>query len=284
MPVSNDEGRIVPMRLQKFLARAGVASRRGSEDLMTAGRVAVNGKVAVELGTKVDPLVDVVEVDGVRVGLDHGKVYLVLNKPEGVITTMDDPRGRPTVAQLVPTARYPGLFPVGRLDQDTTGVLLFTTDGDMAARLLHPSTHVEKVYRARVQGRVRESELDELRRGIVLDDGPTAPARCRLLDPDEAGELAGARPDPYADYVEICIHEGRKRQVKRMLSAIGHRVEQLVRVSFGPLRADDLAPGAWRLLSSAEVAALASAANGPYVGTRRVDEGRQSPTGSKREG
>ena len=141
-----------PMRLQKFLARAGVASRRGSEDLMTAGRVSVNGQIVTELGSKVDPKVDVVCVDGREVHLEDGSVYLMLHKPKGYLTTMDDPQGRPCVAQLVPRGRYPGLFPVGRLDKDTTGLLLFTTDGDMGQRLLHPKHHVDKTYQAHVAG------------------------------------------------------------------------------------------------------------------------------------
>ncbi|MEI7814244.1 MAG: pseudouridine synthase, partial [Coriobacteriia bacterium] len=153
------------MRLQKFLARAGVASRRGSEDLMTAGRVRVNGVVMTELGTKVDPTVDKVTVDHKPVCLAEQPVYLVLNKPAGVVTTMSDPQGRTTVAALVPVREYPGLFPVGRLDYETTGLLLFTTDGEIAHRLLHPSRHVEKIYRALVDGRATEPELDRLREG-----------------------------------------------------------------------------------------------------------------------
>ena len=145
--------RVVPMRLQKFLARAGAASRRGSEDLMTAGRVAVNGVVATELGTKVDPLVDEVTLDGMPVSIADEPVYIAFNKPAGVVTTMSDPQGRPTVATFVPVKEHPGLFPVGRLDYDTTGLLLFTTDGEIAHRLLHPSRHVEKVYRALIDGR-----------------------------------------------------------------------------------------------------------------------------------
>ena len=136
------EERIYPMRLQRFLARAGVASRRGSENLMTAGRVTVNGQVVSELGSKVDPTCDVVAVDGRVVRLSDGHAYLALNKPRGCLSTMDDPYGRPCVAHLVPTKRYPGLFPVGRLDYDTTGLLLFTTNGDAAQRMLHPSMHV----------------------------------------------------------------------------------------------------------------------------------------------
>ena len=143
-----------PMRLQKFLARAGVASRRGSEDLMTAGRVSVNGQIVTELGSKVDPKVDVVCVDGREVHLEDGSVYLMLHKPKGYLTTMDDPQGRPCVAQLVPRGRYPGLFPVGRLDKDTTGLLLFTTDGDMGQRLLHPKHHMSRACPTRSTSRV----------------------------------------------------------------------------------------------------------------------------------
>jgi 23S rRNA pseudouridine2605 synthase len=261
---------LVPMRLQKFLARAGVASRRGSEDLMTAGRVTVNGVVSRELGTKVDPRCDEVAVDGRPVSLADGKVYLVLNKPAGYLTTMSDPYGRPTVAELVPAGRFPGLFPVGRLDQDTTGVLLFTTDGDLAARLLHPSTHVTKVYHALVDGEARDEDLDPLREGMELDDGPCAPAACRLLAADEAPGLCAGRLPDGRDLVEVVIHEGRKHQVKRMLSAVGHPVLRLVRVKFGTVDATGVDEGSWRMLTAAEVAALQEAvAAGSYTGTRR---------------
>lgn len=265
----NEPERIVPLRLQKFLARAGVASRRGSEDLMTAGRVTVNGRVATELGTKVDPSIDVIAVDGAVVSLGQGKIYLVLNKPTGVLTTMDDPQGRPTVVPLVPTERFPGLFPVGRLDLDTTGVLLFTTDGDLAARLLHPSTHVMKVYHALVDGWMGPRAVDALCRGIELDDGPTAPAEVRIIDPDDAPELRRPRRDRDETVVEVAIHEGRKRQVKRMLSAVGHPVRQLARVSFGPITCKELQEGSWRLLSNSEVESLkASVDERSYTGTR----------------
>ncbi|MDF1541722.1 MAG: pseudouridine synthase [Anaerosomatales bacterium] len=243
----DDGGRIVPMRLQRFLARSGVASRRGSEDLMTAGRVRVNGEVVRELGSRVDPLVDVVEVDGRVVTLASTPVYIVLNKPAGYVTTMNDPQGRPTVADIVP--RDPaGLFPVGRLDLETTGLLLFTTDGDLAHRLLHPRYHVEKVYHARVQGTPSPEDLDTLAAGVKLEDGMTAPARVRLLD-----------PGPPAS-VEIAIREGRKRQVRRMFLAVEHAVISLHRESFGPIRLGDLAAGAHRALGSEEVAALWRAA------------------------
>lgn len=237
-----------PMRLQKFLARAGVASRRGSEDLMTAGRVSVNGEVVRELGSKVDPKLDEVRVDGKLVSLGDGAVYLMLNKPGGYLTTMSDPHGRPCVAGLVPCDRYPGLFPVGRLDMDTTGLLLFTTDGDMGQRLLHPKHHVSKTYRAHVAGVPTQEELDLLRNGIVLDDGPCLPARVSL----------DARHKDAAD-ISISISQGRKRQVKRMCSAIGHKVLRLHRDVFGPLELGDLQEGSWRLLSDGEERALKEA-------------------------
>jgi 23S rRNA pseudouridine2605 synthase len=239
-----DSQRIVPMRLQKFLARAGVASRRGSEDLMTAGRVAVNGVIVTELGAKVDPSIDTVTVDGSAVSLAENPVYLALNKPPGVVTTMSDPQGRTTVASLVPVKQHPGLFPVGRLDYETTGLLLFTTDGELSHRLLHPRWKVEKTYRVLVDGRVSEPELDRLREGVSLDDGLTAPARVKSL-------RLGA-----TSYCEISIREGRKRQVRRMFSAIGHPVIELQRIAFGPVVLGDLRQAAWRALADDEVRAL----------------------------
>lgn len=276
------EERIVPMRLQKFLARAGVASRRGSEDLMTAGRVRVNGEVVTELGSKVDPRVDVVEVDGVRVSLGEGAAYLVLNKPENVITTMDDPEGRPTVVPYVPVDRFPGLFPVGRLDRDTTGVLLFMTDGDLAARLLHPSSHVTKTYHAVVRGELYDEDLDPLRDGIELDDGPCVPATCRLVSADEAFDVTLGRLRRDESAVEITITEGRKREVKRMFSAIHHPVLELNRVSFGPITARGLDVGAWRLLTAEEVGKLRALTASYHVGDRRP--GRDDERGFAGEG
>lgn len=245
---------MVPMRLQKFLARAGVASRRGSENLMTAGRVTVNGVTVTELGAKVDPARDVVAVDGAPVAWPSGPFTCMLFKPAGVLTTMDDPQGRPTVASLVPVAEHPGLFPVGRLDKDTTGLLLFTTDGELGQRLLHPSFEKEKRYVALVEGRVRDRELDPLRRGITLDDGPCAPARASVLKPGSAA-CAFVAPDgvPYTQsVVELTIHEGRKHIVKRMLAAIGHPVVRLHRPGFGPLELTGLTPGGWRELTEEE--------------------------------
>lgn len=257
--------RIVPMRLQKFLARSGVASRRGSEDLMTAGRVCVNGEVVTQLGSKVDPAIDVVTVDGKPVALNDTPAYIMLYKPAGYLTTMSDPQMRPCVAELVPTADHPGLYPVGRLDKDTTGLLLFTTDGDLGQLLLHPSRHVEKTYLALVDGTMADRELEPLRRGIVLDDGPCKPARCRLLDDHEARDAFGKRVAPASTAVEIKISEGRKNQVKRMMSAVHHPVLLLHRTRFGPLELTDLRVGSWRDLTPEEVGSLKCATQEPHV-------------------
>lgn len=246
--------RIVPMRLQRFLARAGVASRRGSEGLMTAGRVTVNGQVVTELGSKVDPLVDVVAVDGREVSLTNTHAYLVLNKPTGFLSTMSDPYGRPCVKTLVPTRRYPGLFPVGRLDADTTGLLLFTTNGDASQRMLHPSMHVWKHYVALVRGIPTEAELDRIRRGVPIDDSVAQPADIELLDgrdPRALPVVPEGVPMAHA-VVGLRIHEGKKHQVKRMLKAIGHDVVRLHRDEFGPIALGDVVPGCWRELTSQE--------------------------------
>ena len=242
MQEAEQEGQV---RLQKFLARAGVASRRASEKLIEAGRISVNGQVVTELGTKVDPEADEVRLDGAPVRKAAEAVTLMLNKPAGYLTSMKDPQGRPCVAQLVPLDEFPALYPLGRLDCDTTGLLLFSTDGELGNAVLHPSHHVDKAYRALVKGKPSEAALDRLRSGVVLDDGPTQPAEVRLAG--RKGKNA---------YVEIIIHEGRKRQVKRMCEAIGHPVLQLHRASFGPLELGDLPEGKYRVLSEQEVAAL----------------------------
>jgi len=245
--------RIVPMRLQKFLARAGTASRRGSENLMTAGRVRVNGVIVTELGSKVDPRIDIVEVDGKAVTLDDAPVTLALNKPAGYVTTMSDPQGRTCVAQLVPVADHPGLYPIGRLDRDTTGLLLFSTDGELGNAVLHPSHHVTKVYRATVEGgAVGSGAVRHLQEGVLLDDGMTAPADVSIKSRN--GDLT---------VLLIAIHEGRKRQVRRMCKAVGHPVVALERISFGPIVLGSLPSGSWRELSASELSALYAAAGKP---------------------
>ncbi|MHB8670011.1 MAG: pseudouridine synthase [Acidimicrobiales bacterium] len=228
-------------RLQKVLARAGFGSRRASEELVAAGRVRVNGEVA-GLGRRVDLARDRVTVDGVPVAIRPGLVYYLLNKPRGVVTTASDPQGRPTVLDLVPLE--PRVFPVGRLDVDTEGLLLLTNDGDLAHRLAHPSFGIEKEYLAEVEGVPAPGALRRLRQGVQLDDGVTAPARAALVPP------RGLR---------LVIHEGRNRQVRRMCAAVGHPVSRLVRVRLGPLADRNLDPGGWRPLTGAEVRALQEA-------------------------
>jgi len=228
------------VRLNSFLARAGVASRRGSDELIKAGRVLVNGEPG-ELNTVVGAR-DVVEVDGRRVD-PQPLAHVLLHKPAGVVTTASDPHGRPTVVGLVPhDAR---VVPVGRLDADTTGVLLLTNDGRLAHRLAHPRYGVPKVYEAEVEGSPGEDVLEALRGGVGLEDGRTAPATARLLAPG---------------LVELTLHEGRKRQVKRMLEAVGHPVRRLHRSRYAGLGLDGLEPGAWRELTRDEVAGLRRAA------------------------
>jgi len=228
------------MRLAKFLAHAGVASRRAAEQLVFAGRVTVGGEFVRDPARDVSEA-DHIEVDGQRVALERRHVMLALNKPAGYVSTASDPQGRPTVLSLVGHSRE-RLYPVGRLDAETTGLILLTNDGDLAYRLTHPSFEVARVYRAHVRRPpVREPELRRLREGVLLEDGMTAPAGARRLAPDR---------------VELTLHEGRKRQVRRMLDAVGHPVVSLERVAFGPLRLGDLPPGRHRQLRPAEVEAL----------------------------
>ncbi len=231
-------------RLQKVLALRGWGSRRVCEEMVAEGRVTVNGEVAV-LGRRVDPETDVVEVDGVQIGLQPDLVYYLLNKPIGVITTSSDPQGRPTVTSLVPDE--PRVFSVGRLDADTEGLLLLTNDGELANRVAHPSHGVEKEYLAYVNGNVPGKVLHRLREGIELDDGMTAPAKASQLSPG---------------LLRITIHEGRNRQVRRMCEAVGFPVQRLVRVRIGPLRDSSIAPGHWRELTLDEVRQLVEAVAG----------------------
>ncbi len=224
------------MRLNAYLARAGVASRRGAEELIRAGRVRVNGEEA-GLVTFVDAG-DRVELDGVELAPEP-LVYVLLHKPTGVVTTASDPHGRPTVVGLVGHERR--IVPVGRLDTDTTGALLLTNDGPLAHALAHPRYEVDKVYEADVEGEPDDEVLRRLAEGVELEDGMTAPARVRRLGPSR---------------VELVLHEGRKHQVKRMLEAVGHPVRRLHRPSYAGLGLEGLAPGEWRELTPDEVASL----------------------------
>ncbi len=229
-------------RLQKVLARAGFGSRRVCEALIEEGRVEVNGAVA-GLGRRVDAEHDRVAVDGVPLPVRPGLVYYLLNKPARVVTTAHDPEGRPTVVDLVPAE--PRVFPVGRLDWDTEGVLLLTNDGDLAHGLTHPSRGVPKTYLAEVAGVPGRAALRQLREGVDLEDGRTAPARARVT-----------QAMPHGAALELVIHEGRNRQVRRMCEAVGHPVRRLVRTRFGPLQVHRLAPGQWRPLTPAEIRSL----------------------------
>lgn len=241
-------------RLQKVLAQAGLGSRRACEVLIDEGRVEVNGEVA-RLGRRVDPEHDRVSVDGVPIPVRPGLVYYLLNKPAKVVTTASDPEGRPTVVDLVPAE--PRVFPVGRLDWDTEGLLLLTNDGDLAHSLTHPSRGVPKTYLAEVSGVPSRGALRQLREGVELEDGRTAPARARLAQATANGSA-----------LEIVIHEGRNRQVRRMCEAIGHPVRRLVRTRFGPLHENRLAPGQWRVLTQAEIRALYAAVQNEISGTQ----------------
>jgi 23S rRNA pseudouridine2605 synthase len=236
-------------RVQKVLARAGFGSRRQAEELVRAGRVTVDGVVA-RLGDRVDPAAASVCVDGVPVPTAPDLVYYLLHKPERVVTTAHDPEGRRTVVDLVPDE--PRVFPVGRLDYDTAGLLLLTNDGQLAQLLAHPRHGVAKTYLAEVVGAPSRGELRQLREGVRLDDGLTAPARAKVV---------GTNGDAAA--VELTIHEGRNRQVRRMLETVGHPVTRLVRTRIGPIHDDRLNPGAWRPLTVAEVRALYEAAGAP---------------------
>jgi len=247
-------------RLQKILAQAGLGSRRTAEDLIADGRVTVNGEVAT-LGTRADPETDAIEVDGALIGVKQGLVHYLLNKPTGVVTTASDPQGRPTVVEIVPPE--PRVYPVGRLDADTEGLLILTNDGDLAHRLTHPSFGVDKEYLADVEGQPTRGAVRRLREGVALDDGPTAPAKVSLV-----GDHT----------LRITIHEGRNRQVRRMCDAVGHPVRRLVRVRIGSLSDRRLAPGEWRELTQDELRALERAVAPPPAkrSGRRSGDGRRS--------
>ncbi len=229
-------------RLQKVLARIGIGSRRACEDLIAEGRVTVNGVVPLP-GRRVDPAVDRVELDGVPLPVRPGLVHYLLNKPAGVVSTAEDTHGRPTVVSLVPAD--PRVFPVGRLDLDSEGLLVLTNDGELTHRLTHPSFGVPKEYLVQVEGEPTAGEVRRMRQGIDLEDGRTAPARVSVIGPG---------------LLRVVIHEGRNRQVRRMCEAVGHPVVRLVRTRIGPISDPALAPGAYRTLELDEVRELAAAA------------------------
>lgn len=240
------------IRLQKLLSMAGIASRRAAEAFITDGRVTVNGDVVRTLGTRADPAVDEIRVDGRRLRFDVRPRYLVLHKPKGFVTTRKDPEGRRTVMDLLAGVRE-YVYPVGRLDYDSEGLLLLTSDGDLAARLMHPRHGVERVYEAIVTGAPSDEAIDVLRHGVRLDGERTAPAEVRR------GATVG-KGRQQTTKLTLTLREGRNRQVRRMCAAVGHPVRHLVRTRMGPIRLGDLRAGHWRDLTAAEVARLKAAA------------------------
>lgn len=228
------------IRLQKVMARSGIASRRKAEELIQQGLVTVNGETVITLGTRVDPMHDHIKVNGRHLKPTPPDIFLMLNKPIGYISTLHDPVGRPTIKVLVPKPSL-RLFPVGRLDYDSEGLLLLTNNGDIAQACLHPAHHVQKTYLVKIKGVLEEHAIQQLRHGLMLDDGPTAPAKVKKAGKAESNS-----------WIEMTIHEGRKHQVKRMLEQVGHPVIRLKRIQFGPLNLGTLPPGQIRYLTDKE--------------------------------
>ncbi|MDR2896204.1 MAG: rRNA pseudouridine synthase [Propionibacteriaceae bacterium] len=232
------------VRLQKVIAQAGLASRREAEEMIADGRVEVNGQLVTEQGRRVDPVVDVIRLDGSRIPPQRNHVYLALNKPRGVVSTMEDPQGRLTLTDFLP--RKSGrLFHVGRLDTPTEGLIVLTNDGDFAQRLSHPSFEIDKQYMVEVEGEVENAVLKRLTRGVVLDDGPIKPDKIRLVSRSGAKAL-----------IEVTIHSGRNRIVRRMFEAVGLPIRRLARTRIGPIRLGNLPSGETRELTSNEIGAL----------------------------
>jgi 23S rRNA pseudouridine2605 synthase len=231
------------VRLQKIISQAGVTSRRKAEDLIREGRVRINGKTVFELGTKADPDRDTIDVDGKRIEPKQPKISVLLNKPDGYITSLRDPEGRPTVKKLVDNIPL-RLYPVGRLDYHTEGLLILTNDGDLAQKIEHPSHTLEKVYLAKVKGIPEENKINKLRTGIVLEGRKTLPAKIKIVETRKNA------------WLEITIREGRQNQIRNMFEEIGHPVLKLKRVSIGAIRDDSLKPGEYRMLKPQEIKIL----------------------------
>jgi pseudouridine synthase len=253
-------------RLQKLLAQAGYGSRRSAEALIVAGRVRVNGRIVNELGTLVDPHHDSIELDGRRIAASAPPVYLALHKPAGYVTTARDPQKRRTVMELLPVGAPPHTLPVGRLDAATEGLLLFTNDGALAHRIAHPRYWIDKEYLALVEGSPDALSLGALRTGVVIDGARTAPADAECFEPH------GLATPPRHSWVRLVLHEGRKRQVRRMCLAVGHPVRRLIRVRVGPVALGRLAPGMARPLTRRELRELHALTDTPRGQAKGLDE------------
>lgn len=230
-----------PVRLQKFLAHAGIASRRKCETIIESGRVQVDGKTVKTMGVKVTPGIEKITVDNKEIAAAEKHVYILLNKPKGYVTTVADPQGRPIVTSFLQNVKE-RVFPVGRLDLDTEGALLLTNDGELTQSILHPSNNVFKTYEAEVKGNPKSSDLRTLETGIMVEDKKTSPAKIRVIQKNKGNSI-----------IQITIHEGRKRQVKKMFQAIGHPVLSLKRLAYGNLGLGNLAPGKYRFLKKNEI-------------------------------
>jgi 23S rRNA pseudouridine2605 synthase len=248
---------LMEKRLQKILSEMGIASRRASEELILEGRVTVNGQVAT-LGTKADAAKDHIKLNGKLLLRPEPKVYLMFNKPRGVVTTLRDPEGRPTVKDFLKRVKY-RVFPVGRLDYDSEGLLLLTNDGDFAQSLLHPSKKIFKTYLVKAKGEPDEAKIQKLRKGIKLMEGVTAPAKIKKLQKTENNT-----------WFEMSIHEGKKRQIRRMFKEINHPVLKLTRIKFGALSLGDLKPGGYRFLTAEEIEKMKR----EFAADRRTDGSR----------
>ncbi|MCL2461124.1 MAG: rRNA pseudouridine synthase [Defluviitaleaceae bacterium] len=236
------------LRLQKYIAECGIASRRAAEELILAGRVSVNGETVTELGAKISPDNDIARLDGKIIRPERELVYIMLNKPEGYVTSVSDPQGRPTVMELVEGVRQ-RLVPVGRLDYNTSGLLLMTNDGDLVFRLTHPSHEIEKTYAAKLKGELSPDEIRKFKAGVFIDGVKTAPAKIKVLKYEE-------NPQGGCTSVRIAIHEGKNRQIRKMCDAIGHPVLFLKRVGTGNIFLGELKRGEWRFLTAEEVGYL----------------------------
>jgi len=258
-------------RLQKLISQAGISSRRAAEEMILAGRVTVNDVVVTELGSKADPAIDSITVDGKPVRPVTSHLYILLNKPAGYMTTLDDPEGRQLVTDLLPEIKE-RVYPVGRLDYNTEGLLLLTNDGEWANRLMHPRHEIDKEYHVRVRGKAHKSQIDQLAAGVLIDEKQTAPATVKLIKDGEQN-----------DWLSITIHEGRNRQIRRMCEAVSLSVVRLKRVRYGSLEIGSLKPGLFRLLTQTEVSGLAAPRKKPVAERIPKERREMKATGLKRK-